>query len=117
VDKVLIWFGLAVFFSIVALASGLIDHGDIGPAILTLLSLPCLGLGIYYHIHPKGSPILLMLAISFIAAGAEWALWRRYMWIAIIPVSCVYFCIMAGLIELERVIPRLPKPIRDLLQW
>ncbi len=115
--KVLILFGWAIFFSVVALAGVLIDHGDIGPSILTLLSLPCLGAGIYYHIHPKGSPILLMLAVSFIAAGVGWALWRRYIFIAIIPASCFYLCIMAGLVELERAILRLPKVIRDLLQW
>jgi len=113
VKKALIWFGLAISLSIVASAGGLIDHGDIGPAILVLLSLPCLRLGILY---PKSSLILFMLAASFLVAGAGWALWRRYMFIAIIPGLCSYLCVMIGLFKLKGTISWLLKFIKDKLQ-
>ena len=96
--KVLILFGLAVFFLVFTFAGGLIDHGDIGSAILVLLSLPCLCLGFLY---PKGFLILLMLAASFLAAGAGWAFWRRHMFLAMIPGSCSYLFAMIGLFKLK----------------
>jgi len=112
VKKVLILFGLAVFSLVLAFVGGLIDHGDIGPAILVLFSLPCLALGILYS---KGSLILLILAASFVMAGASWALWRRYMFIAMIPGSCSYLCAITGLFKLKRRIPWLLKLIKDMI--
>ena len=115
--KVLILFGIGIFCLLIGLVIGLIHHGLLWPAIIILISVPCVGVGIFYHIHPKGSPILLIFVVSFGGAGVCWALWKHHLFAEMILASIGFLCVIAGLLQLERIIPRLPKVIKDLLQW
>jgi hypothetical protein len=61
--------------------------------------------------------IVLMIAVSWGGAGICWALWKHHLFAEMVFASTGFLCILAGLIQLDRVIPRLPKAIKDLLQW
>ena len=105
-------FVLGVVIIIVGSIIGLIQHNLLGPSLAVSISLPAIGIGIFFCVKRDDiKPLFIWFnfAIAMIGAGSCWALWIHHLVAGTILVSLGFLLIMGGSLRLFLLFLHLPK--------